>query len=620
MLYTRSCIHRPFLLLISDVSSDRQLRKHHKIMDSHEGLDEGKLSPAVVESDDSENSEYIPTSEIDSDDSVEFPVINVTKGATTSTIANDGSIQVIDGLMNSNFDLTSNDHTHRQKIHQKNNFQNYTNSAQNVNIPENETNHVEPIETSSDRRLKKHHKSRPCLFCGKFQTNLRRHILLKHNKEENVKRTCELPKKDQDECFEQMRKEGIMKYNKEEMRKQQPIYERERAVDRGADALDAEEIVACGKCSGIYARKYFGRHKNRCIAESVYVPKPLPMDLLKVSNSEVSEDFKVNILSRFMSDTVGQMCRSDSAIITFGSRLYEKLKRKKDKQAEVKKSVMTDMRRIAALYTEFKSRANTPPTLVGSEDMLIRRNFSVLTESIFAYTLTDTEETKAGLKNALFYLIKKFAKIQKAVSLMNDNDQNAAEIDKFLEVLSLNGNFIFGDATYTLNRNRQTKLRKPDKLPLEEDVEKIRKYTVERIASIVSDSYVMWDLHLYAELRDLAVSRLTLFNGRRGGEPARLLLSEWKDAESGTWLNPARIEKLPETEALLFKSMLITYQGGKGNNHLVPVLIPNDSRQAMRLLSDPHIRQMSGVHCANRYMFPCTQESETHVGTQVGTQ
>ena len=99
---------------------------------------------------------------------------------------------------------------------------------------------------------------------------------------------------------------------------------------------------------------------------------------------------------------------------------------------------------------------------------------------------------------------------------MNDQDDKEGEIGKFLEVLSLNKNYIFGDATYTLYRNRQTKLRKPEQLPLEEDVEKIREYTVQRISNIVNDSYLLWDLHLYAELRDLAVRRLTLFNGRRG--------------------------------------------------------------------------------------------------------
>ena len=150
------------------------------------------------------------------------------------------------------------------------------------------------------------------------------------------------------------------------------------------------------------------------------------------------------------------------------------------------------------------------PAVVSSQDMLVRKNFSVLTESVAAYTCSETTETKAGLKISFLYLIKKFAKNQKALNRMNDQDDKAGEIDKFLEVLSLNENYIFGDATYTLNRNRQTKLMKPEQLPLEEDMEKIREYTVHRISNIVNDSYLIWDLHLYAELRDLAVSRLTL--------------------------------------------------------------------------------------------------------------
>ena len=93
-----------------------------------------------------------------------------------------------------------------------------------------------------------------------------------------------------------------------------------------------------------------------------------------------------------------------------------------------------------------------------------------------------------------------------------------------------------------------------------------------------------------------------------------MLLSEWNDAENGTWLDPSRLEKFPDSGASLFASMKITYQGGKGNNHLVPVFIPTDTCQAMRLLSDPSVRHMSSVHVENIYVFPCTQQSETHVG------
>jgi len=51
-----------------------------------------------------------------------------------------------------------------------------------------------------------------------------------------------------------------------------------------------------------------------------------------------------------------------------------------------------------------------------------------------------------------------------------------------------------------------------------------------RIAELTSDEYRVWISADYCELRDLVLSRLTLFNARRGGEPARLTLSGKKQS------------------------------------------------------------------------------------------
>ena len=80
------------------------------------------------------------------------------------------------------------------------------------------------------------------------------------------------------------------------------------------------------------------------------------------------------------------------------------------------------------------------------------------------------------------------------------------------------------------------------------------------------------DSHSYIELRDLAVCRLTVFNAQRGGEPARLVISEWQDAENGSWLDPKRLQvAATDKELTMFRNLKVRYQGGKGNNHLVPV-------------------------------------------------
>ena len=149
-------------------------------------------------------------------------------------------------------------------------------------------------------------------------------------------------------------------------------------------------------------------------------------------------------------------------------------------------------------------------------------------------------------------------------------------------------------------------------MPAESDVEVMKQYTVKRISAMVTDEYLLWDAHAFTELRDLLVSRLTLFNARRGGEPARLLLSEWHDAENNSWIDVSRLESMiTDVDRELFHSMKVTFQGGKGNNHLVPVLFPLDTISAMRKLID--VRDSAGISKTNRYMFPCVQASEAHV-------
>jgi len=57
--------------------------------------------------------------------------------------------------------------------------------------------------------------------------------------------------------------------------------------------------------------------------------------------------------------------------------------------------------------------------------------------------------------------------------LVENKDTKAQETDKFIEVLSLNHNMLLGDALYNLNNTRQTKLCRPDKLPTEEDCQRL---------------------------------------------------------------------------------------------------------------------------------------------------
>ena len=82
----------------------------------------------------------------------------------------------------------------------------------------------------------------------------------------------------------------------------------------------------------------------------------------------------------------------------------------------------------------------------------------------------------AGLKGALYYLLKKMAAAVKADFIINHQDAKASEIEKFVVVLEMHHTSLFGDATYQVNVNRQTKLRHPQSLPSDNTVAKVREF------------------------------------------------------------------------------------------------------------------------------------------------
>ena len=193
------------------------------------------------------------------------------------------------------------------------------------------------------------------------------------------------------------------------------------------------------------------------------------------------------------------------------------------------------------------------------------------------------------------------------------NDSSAKEIDNFLKIFHLKQSMIFGDAEYQANTNKQKLWQKPAEMPDDEDLAKFNEHVTSEETRL-TDPYYLCDKKDYVTLRDVTVSRLTIFNVRRGGEPSRLMISEWHDTENGAWLGNTFVSTMPDhTDRSRLAKDNIAYQGGKGNNHLVSIVIPLDTVVAMKVLGDEVVRESAGILPCNRYMFPYSQMCQDHV-------
>ena len=108
--------------------------------------------------------------------------------------------------------------------------------------------------------------------------------------------------------------------------------------------------------------------------------------------------------------------------------------------------------------------------------------------------------------------------------MIKNDDSSAAEIENFLVVFRLKQAYIFSDAEYVASNHRLVKLRKPEEMPGEKDLQLFREYVGNEMNNLL-DPYRMVDSSDFNHIRSLLIARFTLFNARRGGEPSRLLYS-----------------------------------------------------------------------------------------------
>ena len=422
---------------------------------------------------------------------------------------------------------------------------------------------------------------------------------ISHRDEEEVQLLEKSKGKEKRVIASKLRKRGIFISNKTKCKNKKPAFL--------GEWTNVSDLVLCSSCKGFYSRRLFYRHKERCTGDHTSMQEALDIQTFQ---SEVDQMFKTEIISKFQNDDVGTICKTDTTIIIIGERIFQKNKKKVDRLMETRKNTMNDMRLLAKVYLAMKSNENSD--LSGFKDLFVRKNFQILETAVETVTSKspgseNIDDVKHGVKHKLYYLLRTSAQILKA----NDEDDQAREVDNFVDLLLLNQNIMFGDATYKINKNRQEKLRMPEQQAEETWVNKLRNYTIQTI-SACSSVFEIIDKHTFVKLRDALCSRITLFNARRGGEPSRLKLEQWIDAKSKRWVDKRRLQDLEDWEKQLIEKFLICYMAGKGN-HLVPVLIPEDCTRGMEIMTDPAVRKDVGVSRDNKFIFANTEDSNFHV-------
>ena len=352
-------------------------------------------------------------------------------------------------------------------------------------------------------------------------------------------------KKEQDRYIADLRREGIREFNTKQVNLGKTDFMRERRNFKETDIP-----VMCSGCKGFFSRKYKARHQMICPENG----SNLMLPMVSVEQCQGMEQYSVgfrNLLHTLHQDKVGDYIKTDKIILMIGNRSFSALKRKKDKKTETSKYVRARMRLTARIYMAFRdeyakqSEIKLEEKLNNAADIYRRELVTVLGRAInqlcekstdgdnMPTTVTVTGQ-KSGLKVNILNLLKLTAKLLIGHFLIQNLDARSKIVVDFVQVLRLFQDELFGDAYYDLSYHKNVKNRKPLNLPRNDDVQLLLNECEE-----VMKTADMFDISgdSYVSLRTATVTYLIIYNARRGGEPVRLQVQQWKEALNGEWVD-----------------------------------------------------------------------------------
>jgi integrase len=423
-----------------------------------------------------------------------------------------------------------------------------------------------------------------------------------HSSHEGVAAALSLSGKARNKAFDQLRKKGIFEKNQELMRSGSTtplIREREPLKNTGI-----YDMKACGSCKGFFSKSFIWKHRKTCSGTDT-TPSAIHVGLLALPEIKMESTFTKYLLAAFRGNPVGDICRSDWLIQAVGQHQWAK------NVKEDKTGPMTAMRRLAHMVIECRKiiacTDKRASEAFQGEDLFKHKNFNILTDAYNNYTYNEEEQkNKASLQVGISYLLRGSAETLYAIYLIREEDEKADEVQKFMVILKSQWSEMTNKANHAILIRSQEITRRPINLPLEEDIKAIKDYTVTACDQMLNTPGKIWSTHDFNQLRTLLVCRVTLFNARRSGEPAKLLLTAWQDAENDAWIDPRAAAHLSRADQLLVGQYKLTYMPGKGKT-LVPVLFPEDVVKGLQKLVA--LRDEVSINKDNKFLFAATRGS-----------
>ncbi|XP_063343175.1 uncharacterized protein LOC134636870 [Pelmatolapia mariae] len=454
----------------------------------------------------------------------------------------------------------------------------------------------ELCETESEKMTLS--KRNYCYFCGKPQAKISRHLKT-HKTAPDVVHAFSLPRdsNERKSLLEKLRNKGHFKHNAAVLHGGVgPLKVKRRPKIKAVEG----KFAHCFYCQGMYVRKDLWRHVHRCPNK----PKDdtdkepgrtkvlgLALTLESQCYPQVSSGVW-KVLAVMKQDEIASAVRNDFTVIQFAQSLYNKHGQDPTKYDYIRQKLREAGRLLLCLRTEF--------SVHNIEEAIKPANFQRVVQAVKKVSGFD-EETLSyktpSLALKLGHTLHKMSDIIHCRALMTEDEALIKSTDAFKKLyVSKWSEMVSHRALNTLS---EAKFNKPSTLPFTEDVRILHHYLQKSAESAFCSLENEATAQNYAQLAQVTLSQIIVFNRRRSGEVSKMRLKSFLERDK-TALHTDVSMGLSEMEQRLCNYFCrIEIMGKRDRN--VPVLLTPSMLDALSLLVSR--RPDCGICATNIYLF-----------------
>ena len=391
-------------------------------------------------------------------------------------------------------------------------------------------------------------KKQACCYCGELTPKLPRHMSRNHPKEEHVVAALRFPSgsTERKAMWHKLRSQGNYHHNMTVMDIDQGELIVARKPNFSGHTHSPNEFLPCPYCRGFYRRQELWKHTAACVMkpnddQSTEIQKQVQVTsklMLFGALHKDSGNMLNSVLATMRNDEVTLIARNDSLIMGVGKMLVEKHGAYK---AQDTSQTMRELSRLLQQLRTTGPNSNAPLSNFIRPSMFDRVVSAVKT--LCAFEVTDGQQNVGtpSLALKIGYVLKRCVNIVIGQALRVDDEATERSAKNFRRLLETEWSHRISHHSLTTLRKR--KFNKVNVLPLAEDLDKLRKYIDLKICKSMKSLKKHPNLGDWRLLAQSSLTRLVMFNKRRGGEASELRVETYKKRPDWRKANSTEIMK-----------------------------------------------------------------------------